>query len=256
MEPSSTPPHGPRISYGHSREAWKGCRPLVEALASRPGVQRVCEPGGGSNPLLSSKFARDRGIEYVVLDASAEELAKAPPGHRTVLADIASPDLAAEGTYDLVFTRMVAEHVGDARTFHGNVHRLLRPGGIAFHFFPCLFAPPFLLNRLLPDALSSRLQSRLAPRDRRKHGKFPARYAWCLGPVPRQVRRFESLGFAVLEYRGFFGHGKYYRRIPLLERAHDWICRILVRHPVPWLASFAYVLLEKRAVVHSRPTLR
>ena len=119
-------------------------------------------------------------------------------------------------------------------------------GGIALHFFPTLYAPPFVVNKLIPEMLSSRVLALVAPRDERMQRKFPAFYKWCRGPTRRQLARFERLRYRVLEYRGFFGHG-YYNRMPALRGALDRVAGFLVRHPVPHLTSYAWVMLQKVA---------
>lgn len=236
-----------REGFDVSVKAWSGYDAYVRSLASRPGVKRVLEIGGGANPTLPVDFAKSKGLEYVVLDISSEELAKSPDGYVKVQADITSPNLDIAGSYDLIISKNVAEHVRSARTFHGNVWRLLAEGGAAFHFFPTLYALPFVLNRLLPEWLSERVLLQLQPDRKRegKHAKFSPYYDWCRGPSPRQIRRFESLGYRVEEYIGFFGHGGYYGRIKPLKRIHERMSAALAKHPVPWLTSFAYVILSK-----------
>jgi hypothetical protein len=139
---------------------------------------------------------------------------------------------------------MLAEHVRQPRQFHRNVHSLLRPGGLAFHFFPTLYALPFVANALLPERASAAVLRFCSPRDPVTQRKFPAYYRWCRGPTASQMRRFESLGYAVEQYVGFFGHG-YYERIPGLRSLHRWATAYMLRHPLPWVTSFAYLILRK-----------
>src|SRR5215212_1413723 len=112
-----------RIGFGESDDAFKGYGTFLERLASRPSVKRVCDIGGGANPALSLDFIERNGLEYVVLDISPEELAKAPDGYSKVQADITSPNLEIAGNYDLVFSKLVAEHVRSGRAFHRNVYK-------------------------------------------------------------------------------------------------------------------------------------
>lgn len=235
------------IKYAHSAEAWANSFAYLEQLIRSKSVRRVLEVGGGANPTFSLDFVREHGLEYTVLDISADELAKAPQGYLKVQADITSPTLNLSGGYDLVFSKMLAEHVKSGKTFHRNVHGLLAPGGMAFHFFPTLYAPPFVVNRLLPERLAEGVLHLLqSGRDKEgHHAKFPAYYSWCRGPMPSQIRRFESLGYRLEEYIGFFGHDGYYLRLPMLAKVHRAFSNWLVRHPVPWLTSFAYVVLIK-----------
>jgi len=238
--------HPPLINYGTTDEGWSTFRPRVEQLCQRADVRRVCEVGGGGDPLLPLEFTRRHDIEYVVLDISEEELAKAPDGYRKVQGDIGSAAFALRGEFDLVISKMLAEHVRDGRQLHRNIHQLLRPGGLAFHFFPTLFAPAFVANCLLPTELSGAILSNLQP-DRGvggRNGKFPAYYSWCRGPTRQQIQRLESEGYRVLIYDGFFGTHGYYARVGL-GWADDWITTKLVGRPLPALTAFAQVTLER-----------
>ena len=118
---------------------------------------------------------------------------------------------------------------------------MLAPGGIAFHFFPTLYVPAFVVNRVLPNNASSWLLRRIAPR---VTPKFPARYSWCRGPTRAAVQRLERLGYEVVEYRGFYGE-PYSSRLPVFGRAlgslNDWAAR----HSNPHLTSFAFLTLRK-----------
>jgi 2-polyprenyl-3-methyl-5-hydroxy-6-metoxy-1,4-benzoquinol methylase len=242
-----------RVSFKPTEETgllWKGYSPFVERLATHPRVKKVCDVGGGANPALSLDFIERNELDYVLLDISAEELAKAPDGYMKVQADIASPSFDVAGrNYDLVFSRMVAEHIRNGRYFHTNVWRLLAKEGLAFHAFPTLYAPPFVINRLLPRWLSKAMLLLLQPHRKQegKRAKFPAYYSWCRGPTSRQIRRLKMLGYRVEEYVGFYGHRGYYHKIKPLVKVHDWISATLVKHPLPLLTSYAYVLLSKEA---------
>jgi SAM-dependent methyltransferase len=212
------------------------------------GFQRIIEIGGGANPTLTPEFVAARGLEYTLLDISQVELDKAPTGYMKVCADICADDFLPKGQYDFAFSRMLAEHVPSGEKFHRNIHSILRDGGYAFHFFPTLFAPPFVVNALLPEAAAEKLLHVVQPgRERSGNlGKFPARYSWCRGPLRSSIRRFEQLGYEVDEYLGFYGHGAYYQKIPVLQNAHVRLSAALSRHPIPALTSFAQMVLIKR----------
>jgi SAM-dependent methyltransferase len=219
-------------------------------LIPRTGAIDVCDVGGGANPELTPAEIAENELRYTVLDISAAELDKADPAYTTLVADASGPAPPVEEAFDLVFSRMLAEHISDGAAFHRNVFRMLRPGGVAFHFFPTLYAFPFVLNKFVPDDLASRILSAF---DRKRdfsgrQVKFPAHYSWCKGPTPDQIRRLESLGFEVLDYIGFFGHNGYYRRFPPLLRLHQSISDFLLRKAVASQTSFAYVLLRRPAV--------
>ena len=234
----------PAISFGSFREAWRGYAYTVQDLIERSGAIKVCELGGGANPTLSRQTVELRKLDYTILDIARQELDKAPPGFKTIEADICDPNLCLAEQFDFAFSKMLAEHMRDGEVFHRNVFRLLRPGGIAFHFFPTLWAPPFVANLLLPERLSATLLNLFSPRDRVRHGKFPAPYSWCRGPTPRQFDRFRSIGYEIIEYRGFFGHD-YYRRIPIARWAAQTLADYLERNPAPILTSFAQLCLRR-----------
>lgn len=122
------------------------------------GGGKICELGGGANPAIELGFLGQNGLDCLVVDISESELRKAPPGYATLAGDVSSREFKTpehDGNYDFVFSRVVAEHVSDARQFHLNTRRLLRTGGIAMHFFPTLWWPPYLLTAFFLRHLQS-----------------------------------------------------------------------------------------------------
>lgn len=239
-----------KVFFGPSSQAWSGAVRRIEGLIATHKFHRVIELGGGANPTLDLEFIEGNGIEYTLLDISPSELRKAPDAYQKLCADICAKDFRPAGYYDFAFSRMLAEHVPDGERFHRNVRSLLRDDGMAFHFFPTLFAPPFVVNALLPDSVSRFILHRLQPgRDSEgKLGKFPARYSMCRGPSQASIRRLEALGYEVDEYAGFFGHEAYYRKLPAIEAAHRLVCKALTRWPIPALTSFAQILLRRTPI--------
>lgn len=244
----------PRVSpsYHADEHAWPSFDAVVRALAAQPGVRRVCDVGGGANPALPLDFIQENGLEYVVLDISPAELDKAPSEYLKLEADITADDIkraigAHRGTgFDLVFSKMLAEHVPNGSMFHRNVNWLLSDGGRAVHFFPTLYAPVFLANLLLPQKISEWMMLKIDKQRNPEglHGKFKAYYRWCRGPSARQFRRFESVGFEVEDFRAFFGLRGYLRPIGL--GGIDAVAtRFLLAHPVPALTSYGIVTLRK-----------
>lgn len=230
-----------KTRFGRTEDAYNGFRLLLKELIADRNCKSILDVGGGAQPQLSMADLGTSGdIHYTVMDISEEELALAPESYKKIVMDISGKMVEPTGQYDLVFSRFVAEHVKDARQLHSNVLALLRPGGFAVHFFPTLYALPFAVNLILPEWLSVRFLSR----DRQKRGKFPAHYRWCCGPTRKAIERYERMGYEVVEYAGFFGHG-YYDGIPWLRRAHAVIRNWLLRHPVVYLTSFAWIILRK-----------
>lgn len=243
----------PLVYFGTQSEGQGYVKTCLERMVVDEGRRRIIEIGAGANPFFTIEFVRQHGLDYTLLDISQRELDKAPEGFHKVCADVCADRLPDECSgYDFAFSRMLAEHVPDGRRFHGNVYAMLGPGGRAFHFFPTLFAPPFVVNWILPESVSSALLQLLQPgRDPDGNlGKFPARYHWCRGPLASQVKKFESLGFDVIEYAGYYGHDAYYQKVPPMLAVHRAISRMLKAHPVAALTSFAHVVLEKRPRPH------
>ncbi len=233
------------IRYGTSEEGWLGYEQFIYRLIQDRAFKRVCEIGGGANPLLNLDQINQAGIAYAILDVSDVELEKAPQGYQKILADIGSAGFSLKNRFDLIFSRMLAEHIKDAEQFHKNVLSLLAPEGLAVHFFPTLFTVPYLINYLVPERLSRTLLNGFAQRDQYQNAKFPAYYRWCRGPVKGQIQRFNRVGYEVIEYIGFFGHAGYYQKIGILKKLHQVKTAYLLKKPNPYFTSYAYVVLRK-----------
>jgi SAM-dependent methyltransferase len=239
------------VSYGHSPRAMPTLDDEV-ARVLEDGAKRICDVGGGANPVASAVDIERLGVEYIVLDADRAELAKAPSAYDTVVLDIndrAAVDrfVAGRGPFDAVVSRWTAEHVRRGRHFHEHVRRLLRPAGTAVHLFPTLYSPVFALNRVLPLPIATAVVAHLDPSDRERggqHAAFRAYYSWCRGPTARQLERLASVGFVVRRYIGFFGH-PYYDRVKPLRAMHEEVSDWLVRHPIAGLTSYAVAVLER-----------
>jgi SAM-dependent methyltransferase len=236
------------ITYVPATELWDSYYDFLLEVAHRLDVKSVAELGGGARPIIADSDVWGFVPERVVIDISAEELAKADGNVEKRVADLCEPIRDGLNSYDMVLSKMLCEHVSDARIFHQNCFNLLRPGGRAVHFFPTLFAAPFIVNRLLPEDLGRSILGRISPSRVQdpdtKNGKFPALYKWCKGPTRGTLKRYESVGFEVEEWRAGFGH-TYYRPVPLLDAAESAKARFLVEHPTPLLTSFAMIVLRK-----------
>ena len=235
-------------SYGAFSDfpGWAGAERWISSLIRANGARSVLEIGAGANPTLPLERLAELDVaQYTTNDVSAAELSKAPRGYDTLCADFTDPALALPQQYDFICSRMVNEHVRDGEIYYRNIYRALRPGGVTAHAFSTLYALPFLVNRLMPEWISGALLNAFAPRDRHQHDKFRAYYSWSRGPTAHQRRRFERLGFEILEYRGFFGHRYYERRLSPLHRAELMKERWLLRHPIPQLTAYATVVLRR-----------
>jgi SAM-dependent methyltransferase len=238
----------PAISYLLWTRLWDDFEQQVADLIRDSGAVAVGELGGGANPTLRLADLVGRPLEQTILDISADELGRTSSGVETLCVDLCAEEPPVQERFDVVFSRMLCEHVRSGRTFHRNCFAALRPGGYAVHFFPSITALPFALNRVLPSSLSRRVVESVFPARRRggKHPAFPARYSWCIGPTPAQLDRFRSVGFEVVSCDAGVGHG-YYDRFPPLRALERAKTRLVLKRPSPWLAAYVVVVLRRPA---------
>lgn len=225
-------------------ELWETFEDRVVESIRDTGAVEVGDIGGGRHPMLSEEQVAELGINYTVLDISQHELDLAPSAFDTLCVDVAGRDFDIDERFDLVFSKFVAEHVASGERLHRNVFRSLRPGGVAIHYFPTLYCIPFVVNRLMPEALGSKILDVVAPRNRVLEEKFPARYSWTRGPTPRQIDRLESIGYEIVDYTAGFGHG-YYRRIPVVRTVAEHWFDLSMRRQWYALSCFSIVVLRK-----------
>jgi len=212
------------------------------ASKSRPDIIEI---GAGRNPLFSDADLPRNVGSYTIGDISGKELDLAPGSGNRLCFDVCGDVSSISTRFDVVFTRMLAEHVPDGYRFHSNVFSLLKPGGVAFHFMPTLYAPPFVLNKLLPEFISEGiLRAFFESRTEDDIPKFPARYSLCYGNSPRQIRRLRSIGYAGVDIRTFYGHN-YFSKIPLI-RELDWgLTKLAYMKGLTQFGAYAYVTLVK-----------
>jgi SAM-dependent methyltransferase len=230
-------------------EGWERFPCLIEQIiTSAPQINRVCEVGAGANPCLSPEFIASHGLLYRAVDESSKETAKAGRDDSGVFDICKEGSPLPGGPYDLICSRMTAEHFRDAKNAHDNIYRSLTPGGVVVHSFATMYSLPYLLNLILPGRVTSSLLRRFHPRDDEdRHGKFRAYYSRCRGPTKRQLEFLSQRGFQILEYRGFFGHFYYQDKLSLLNKLERAKARLLTRRPVAALTSYATVIMMKIA---------
>lgn len=103
-----------------------GLRPILGSFLAVKSTVRVLEVGAG-RPTFHEHFAdlRDRLI-YDVQDVTAQNVAYL----RTVADHVWIGDVSAiHGSYDIIFSAFVFEHVTDPPVFLSTIDRLLAPGG-------------------------------------------------------------------------------------------------------------------------------
>jgi len=235
-----------KITYHHVREfpGWTKAPDFLRKLIAEYEPRVLLEIGSGANPTLEIEIARKAELRYITSDSNPAELAKAPAGFEARLLNLETekPPSDILGRCDIVFSRMVNEHVSDGERYHKNILQLLAPGGVAVHCFSTLYAFPFIVNALLSGAASERLLDFAT--GRQHHRKFPAYYSWSRGPTAGMLKRFEAIGYDVITYRGYFGHW-YYSRLKPLHHLEFWKTRALLAFPNPLLCSYAMVMLRE-----------
>ena len=234
------------IPFEHTSDyAWRTYKDEVIKLIGSKDRPDIIEIGAGRSPLFTETELPENVSGYTINDLSQRELDLAPGEWKTACFDVCGDVERFRSRYDVVFTRMLAEHVPDGHRFHSNVLSLLKPGGTAFHFMPTLYSPPFVINKLLPERLSGWIV-RAFFEDRTEEGipKFPARYSMCYGKSARLTARYESIGYADIDIRTFYGHG-YFRKIPVLRELDRALTNFAYNRGLTWLGSYAYVKLVK-----------
>lgn len=248
--PASTAEYFRSVSPNwHSEWAWDNYEPTILGMASQFGLRRICEIGGGRDPLFTQAQAADAGIEFIVNDIDAGELALTPPGLKTahfdIAGDLTEPD-AVRGSYDMMVSRMVFEHIDGVEQAWRNIHALLAPGGVALAFFPTLWAPVFALNHILPENASRAIVHALFPARRDGGGdpKFPALYDWCRGSPALLTPMLNRAGFGDVHVQRFWGHG-YFDRMPGLKQLDHAFNALAARIGWNLVTTYAYVVVRK-----------
>jgi ubiquinone/menaquinone biosynthesis C-methylase UbiE len=130
---------------------WRSFEDSVRgALAEVPDGGVFVDVGGGRNCVYADAVPRERGVELVSVDISAEELAHNAVADRTVVANIAESIPFADAEVDLLVSRVVLEHVDGVPGAIGHMARVVKPGGRTIHFVPGRFATFAIAARLLP----------------------------------------------------------------------------------------------------------
>lgn len=215
----------------------------LKALVARYPAARILELGAGRWPSFRLAEMPDTIESYTVNDISSHELSLLPEGYEKACFDVSGDAANFSDTYDVVFSRFLAEHVPDGVAMHRNVYQVLRPGGVAFHLIPTLYALPFVLNKLAPERLTTPLLKVLSPR-RAISPKFPAHYSACYGSPARMTAMLREIGYKEVHVRNFYGHF-YYEKIPLLRSLHRRFSTLAARRNWHLLGSYAYITAYK-----------
>jgi 2-polyprenyl-3-methyl-5-hydroxy-6-metoxy-1,4-benzoquinol methylase len=180
----------------------------VFVTGTLPGLlrrgQRILDVGGGKNPGIAPEVKAQLALKIDGLDASEEELRRAPEGayDATIVCDVSRVQLAP--TYDFIFSCAVMEHVRGVRAAVAALATALVPGGTMAHFIPNAFAPFAIANRVLGAERARRVLFSAFPAARHLQG-FAAYYEDCW---PSRLRRIcEDSGLEVISVEPHFCSG-------------------------------------------------
>lgn len=230
----------PSRDYGWAFTQFKPSLLQCARYLQKPSVLEI---GGGRSPLFDREESARSFSDYTVNDISQDELDRAPDYVHKICFDI-SGDAPDGQTYDLVFSKTVFEHIEDASQAYKNVHKLLKPGGIALNLIPTLMCPPFVLNRLLPETLSRRILAFFFPaRNDEEIPKFRAYYKWCYSTT-RCEKRIGDVGFSEVRTVPFYGHA-YFKGIPIVRQADNALSRFAKTKDIRLFSSYAYIVAQK-----------
>lgn len=179
----------------------------VAALVNRGRGQVILDIGGGREcPFLP--FVQNRRAHLIIgVDALEQELRFNPDLDTKIVADAATRGFPfRDGSAHLVVSRSVVEHMSDNEIFFANCARVLRPGGVLVHTFPCKFAPFSVINQLLPNRLVRQLIAYFHPHWENECG-FPAFYDHCYFSAVRRIlarNGFTNTQFAFRYYQSIY----------------------------------------------------
>lgn len=225
-------------------KSWSDFKYLVSDISED---SQVIEIGAGARPYLSKEFVLGKSIDYTISDISSSELAKSNADYCRRIAMDMEADIPTfyEGRYDLVFSKMVLEHLQRPEVFHKNVLKLVSNRGVIIHFYACKFGLPGILNLILPEKFVDWLVYKIQGRDPIMDHRFTAYYRRCLGPVPAQIKWWNKLGYEIVDFKGFVGH-TYLSRYRVLGWLEKLWTRFLLTLNSAWVCSSAIVVLKVR----------
>ena len=225
-----------------TKQSWRDHPIILQKYIEDHQPRSILEIGAGPNPCIDQKIIGQNNIDYHLNDYASSELNKGNNNYKIIAGDFLDVDLPQN--YDFIISQMVLEHVSNPREFHKKIYDHLNPGGIAIHFFATLYSAPAVLNLILPEFISDKLVKWVQNRDAEFHGKFPAKYHWCRGPIKGYHEKFEQIGFTVLEQKGYVGHG-YLSTRKNLYKIEKLYSKMLLKLNNPLFCSNTILVLKK-----------
>jgi len=209
----------------YHRPVWHLGEQFDEAMlaAVRPGI-RMLDLGSGRGPALWPKD-RPPGTTYAGLDISLKELQAAPPGSYDEMyqADATQRTPGLEGSFDLVVSFQVFEHVKPLDVAFDNMRAYLKPGGLAIVQMSATWSVFGMINQVVPQSLAVWLLRKATGRS--KESVFPAPYHKCSNSALEEILRPWSRS----EIRPLYLGADYFKFFGPLARAYvlyeNWAMR-------------------------------
>jgi SAM-dependent methyltransferase len=223
----------------HTR--WQG--PFEDNIHSRLGEgMTLLDVGSGRHPTIDPP-ERPAHTTYVGLDISGEELRSAGPDayDELIVADITSRVPQLLGHVDLAISWQVFEHVKPLGAALDNLHAYLRTGGTLVSLFSGRWSVFGVANRLIPDAVGSRLVERSMRRQQINRPVFPAHYDRCTYSALSKM----TAGWSHVEIQPLFHAAPYFHFSRLLTRSYLAYENAACRAGLAGLATH-YLLIAQR----------
>lgn len=228
-------------------QSWKDFDTIIKSIIVDNNISKILEIGGGRNPYLDSSFIEDHNIDYTIFEIDEQELLLAKKLYPSFIVDLSSDEADIskyKGTFDLVFSHMVMEHVNTPDQFHKNCVSITADKGFVVHFFATKYSIHTLLNQVLPDFISDWLVFTFQTRKKEFHAKFKAYYKWCFGPTKKNIARLEKVGYRLIQYNGYVGHN-YLNRYKFLHFFEKIWSKFLLKVNSPLMCSNAFFVAQK-----------
>lgn len=230
----------------HYQWAARNYRSTLDHLIRTFQLHRCLDVGGGRRPLLEPETIEGLNLVYKVVDIDENELRLAPSFYDTECLDISAktiPDRQYKN-YDLIFSKMVFEHIKDTKQAYQNIYEMLDENGIFLNYHPVLYAPQFMLNKIMPEIITRSLLNLIDfRRNTNNIPKFPAFYSNCV-VSPKFATMLYKIGFREVEQIPFWGT-KYFDQLPVLGALHSRFTKLVRTHRNTRFAAFSYTLGRK-----------
>ncbi len=200
---------------------------LARGFAPAPGT-RVLDLGCGHG-LIGGALA-EGGCDVVFADEHDWRLPEYR-GADFAVVDIEKDDLGPLGTFDLVVSSNVLEHISDPDLLIGATSRMLEPGGLFYLSWTNSLSPwwghEFSPLHYLGARRGARLFDRLTGRTR-KHEPYVNLFPYGIGRILALVRTAPDLEPVAVVPR-YYPELAFLMRIPLLREFTAWNCVVLAR---------------------------